>query len=55
MKQNKEGHESRPAPNDLADGVKGSKVEWTKSLDGAKGAEQVGKKPTYMTGPKSSS
>lgn len=54
MKQNKEGHESKPAPNDLADGVKGSNVQFAKTLDGAKGAEMVGKKPAYPVGPKSS-
>lgn len=44
MKQNKDGHESSPAPSDLAEGVKGSNVQFGK-LDGAKGAEMVGKRP----------
>ena len=54
MKQNKEGHESKPAPHDLADGVKGSNVQFAKTLDGAKGAEMVGAKPKAPYEPKSS-
>lgn len=45
MKQNIEGHESAPAPNDIAEGVRGSNVQYGKTLDGAKGAQMVGKRP----------
>jgi len=54
VKQNKEGHESKPAPSDLAEGVKGSNVQFAKALDGAKGAEEVGAKPPAPWGPKKS-
>lgn len=52
MKQNKEGFESKEAPEDLTSGVKSSTVKYGSTLDGCSGAEQVGGsvKPPFTPG-----